>query len=181
MNYRLATLADAEAIAALHAQSWQLTYRGILNDAYLDGGVLDDRRAVWHRRLTEPALNQWLLVAETERQIQGFVCAYGDDDAQWGTLVDNLHVSQAVKGQGIGTTLLRGVGDWVKAQGQLPGMYLWVFEDNRLARRFYENLGAKHVDTQIKENPGGGRAPSLRYAWPTGALPASLHVARRNS
>ena len=116
MTYRLATPADAEAIAALRAQSWRQSYRGILTDAYLDGDTFADRRDVWQRRLSDPAPNQFLLVAETGGAVRGFVCAFGDDDPRWGTLVDNLHVSQALKGSGVGTALLRHVGEWVKAE-----------------------------------------------------------------
>lgn len=166
MTYRLATPADAEAIAALHTQSWRQSYRGILSDAYLDGDILRDRRDVWQRRLSEPAPNQFLLVAEAEGRVQGFVCAFGDDDPRWGTLVDNLHVSQAVKGLGIGTVLLERVGEWVKAGRQHPVFYLWVFEANHAARRFYENRGGEHVERAVKDNPGGGQALTFRFAWP---------------
>lgn len=174
MTYRLATPTDAEAIAALHAQSWRQSYRGILTDAYLDGDIFADRRAVWQGRLTEPAPNQFLLVAEAEGTVRGFVCAFGDDDPRWGTLVDNLHVSQTVKGLGIGTALLQRVGEWVKAHREHPGFYLWVFEKNHGARRFYENRGGENVEQAVKDNPGGGQALAFRVAWPTAALRVPL-------
>ena len=39
MQIRLATLADAEAIAHVHAESWRTAYRGALSDAYLSGPI----------------------------------------------------------------------------------------------------------------------------------------------
>jgi GNAT superfamily N-acetyltransferase len=170
ITYRPATPADAESIADLHALSWRQSYRGILSDAYLDGDVERDRREVWLSRLAYPAPNQYLLVAEAEGQLRGFVCAFGDDNPRWGTLVDNLHVRQDLKGQGVGTALLERVGEWVKAGRQHAGFYLWVFEENHAARRFYENRGGETVERAVKDNPGGGRAVSLRVAWPTGQL-----------
>lgn len=170
IDYRPATPADADAIAALHAQSWRQSYRGILTDAYLDGDIFADRQAVWQGRLSDPAPNQFLLVAEAGGAVQGFVCAFGDDDPRWGTLVDNLHVSQALKGRGVGTALLERVGDWVKAGRQHPGFHLWVFEKNHAARRFYANRGGETVEQDVKDNPGGGQALTFRIAWPTATL-----------
>ena len=37
MTYRNATHEEAEAIADLHAKSWQTAYRGILSDDFLSG------------------------------------------------------------------------------------------------------------------------------------------------
>ena len=43
---RPAQASDADALAALHAGSWQRTYRGMMSDAFLDGEALDNRRRV---------------------------------------------------------------------------------------------------------------------------------------
>ncbi len=40
-----ASAQDAEAIARLQAQSWRITYRGMLPDEYLDRHVVADRLA----------------------------------------------------------------------------------------------------------------------------------------
>ena len=165
MPYREATSNDIDQIAALHTQSWRQTYRGILRDDYLDGDILQDRLAVWTNRLNSPAPNQFMVVAVENDQIQGFVCVFGDDHPQWGSLVDNLHVNQAVKGQGIGKSLMQAAAEWVRRHQQHPGVYLWVYEDNRSARRFYEKLGAENAEMHVKENPGGGSANTYRYVW----------------
>src|SRR6185436_17727278 len=98
MRLRTATLADAEAIASLHADSWRTTYRGAMRDAYLDGDVVTERRAVWQERLATPAPNQHVLVAEQAGAVVGFACAYGGADAVWGTELDNLHVRRGMQG-----------------------------------------------------------------------------------
>ena len=41
---------DANAIAAVHAESWRTAYRGILSDAYLDGPIDAERRRLWRAR-----------------------------------------------------------------------------------------------------------------------------------
>src|SRR5262245_61985606 len=101
MQYREATAADAEQIAQLHAASWQRTYRGILRDEYLDNDALADRRAVWAERL-DPTIpshgvavadargrasrdSQFVVVADADGELRGFVCVYGDVHSEFGS------------------------------------------------------------------------------------------------
>ncbi|GAA4397918.1 GNAT family N-acetyltransferase [Nibrella viscosa] len=165
ITYRQALPTDIELIAQLHARSWQHAYQGILTDAFLGGAILDDRRAVWQERLATPADNQYILTAVEDDKLIGFVCVFCDHDEQWGSLVDNLHVSRELKGRGIGTELLRGAARWVRQTSVHPSLHLWVFEQNLAARRFYAYLGGEPVEQTVKNNPGGGNAVSLRYVW----------------
>ncbi len=169
ITYRFAQSADATAIAALHTQSWRTTYRGILQDAYLDGPIGEERYSVWQKRLSEPVVNQLILLAEEEGQLRGFVCLFIDEDPQLGTFIDNLHVSPALKGQGIGAGLMREAVRQVVPQATLPGFHLAVYEANTSAIQFYERMGGANVGREEHENPGGGRATILRYAWRTSA------------
>jgi ribosomal protein S18 acetylase RimI-like enzyme len=165
MKYRKAKSNEAEAIAHIHAQSWQVAYRGILTDAFLDREVLENRLKIWKERFSHPAKNEFICVAVEKQVLKGFVCMYGNDDAQWGTLVDNLHVSPELKGQGIGKRLMVEAAKWVSKKYPNSGLYLWVYEDNHEARRFYEKMGGKNVESQIYDNADGGSANTLRYAW----------------
>ena len=165
MNYREATIEDVEQIASLHAQSWQKHYRGILQENYLNTQVLEDRRQVWQARLQHPAENQYVLVAEENHKICGLACLYLNHDSVWGSLLDNLDVSSAYKGQGIGRQLLVSVAAWAYARSPLLPVYLWVYTKNESARGFYASLGGSHVETQEVENPGGGYGEVCRYVW----------------
>ncbi len=167
ITYRFAHLLDASAIAALHTQSWRQTCRGILQDAYLDGAIGKERYAVWQKRLAEPATNQRILIAESDNQLRGFVCLFLDADPQLGTLIDNLHVTSASKGRGIGAGLMREATRLFLPEARLPGFYLDVYEANQSAIHFYERRGGTNVAREEHDNPGGGRAMTLRYAWRT--------------
>src|SRR5687768_12078015 len=82
---REANAGDAEAIAALHTDSWRRTYRGMMSDAFLDGGALDDRRRVWRERLGTPDADRLVVVADAGGRIAGFVCVFARGDAEeWG-------------------------------------------------------------------------------------------------
>lgn len=170
MRVRVATPADAHAIAALHAESWRATYRGALRDDYLDGDVLAERRTTWDDRFAAPAANQYVLVAEDGDALVGFACAYACDDERWGTQLDNLHVRPARHGAGIGAGLVRALAAWCAATHAATGLYLWVVDTNQGARRFYEALGARDVGGDVWVPPDGTRVPVRRYAWSAEAV-----------
>ena len=167
MHLRPATAGDVDAIAALHADSWRRSYRGALRDEYLDGDILPERVAVWRGRLAAPdpaALTLLAVEPATDRMV-GFAHTIADDDPEWGSLLDNLHVAHDHRREGIGAQLLRSTAAWVAEHASVAVLHLWVLEANTGARRFYETLGAADVGGDVWEPPGGGAAPRRRYAW----------------
>ena len=55
MEIREATVEDARAIAEVHTRSWQVAYRGLLEQHYLDSLSVDDGEKSWLERLEDPA------------------------------------------------------------------------------------------------------------------------------
>jgi len=51
--------------------------------------------------------------------------------------------------------------------GTAMGLYLWVYEANAGACRFYERLGAVRLHAEVVDTAGGGRARALVYGWPS--------------
>jgi ribosomal protein S18 acetylase RimI-like enzyme len=167
VRYREATEHDADAIAALHADSWRRHYRGAYLDSYLDGDVVADRVKVWSSRLTPPRLNQYTVMAVDGGEAVGFAHAVFDGDPEWGALLDNLHVRSDQTRNGIGRTLLSHAAQQLLEQRPTSSMYLWVLEQNMAAQSFYEALGGSRVESQRRGPfPGGGTAMAHRYAWP---------------
>ena len=167
MPIREATPSDLEAIANLHAQSWRSAYRGALSDAYLNGDLVAERRGLWQERFSNPAANQYVVVAELDRTMVGLACAYGDHDVRWGTLLENLHVSHGHKGAGIGTQLVAHVAEWCARTQASDVLHLWVLAPNTAAQGFYQRLGASLVEQAVWDAPDGNRIAELRFAWPT--------------
>lgn len=165
LRMRQAGPADAAAVAALHAESWRAHYRGAYRDAYLDGEVFEDRLRVWRKRLSRPAPDQLVVLAEQGEELIGFACAYAAADPAWGSLLDNLHVRSAHQGRGIGERLVAEVAAWCRERHPGGGLYLWVLQQNQRARRFYARLGARDCGGEHSEPPGGGRIHGRRYAW----------------
>ena len=165
IRYREATREDVEAVAHLHAESWRQHYRGAYRDEFLDADVGGDRLQVWRERFHSPPADQLVVLAEERDRLVGFACAYGEEDVEWGSLLDNLHVVPEGHGQGVGAGLLTRVGVWCRAQHADFGLYLWVLESNDRARRFYARMGARDGGPQQFVPPGGGTIQSRRYAW----------------
>jgi ribosomal protein S18 acetylase RimI-like enzyme len=166
VEYRPARLSDAEAVALLHTRSWRENYRGSLTDAFLDGELPEERIRVWSERLANPPENQFVQLAVDGTNLVGFVCAYAAHSPQWGSFIDNLHVANASKRSGIGSSLMRQAGAWLANQHPEMGVYLWVLEANSPARGFYEGLGAHNGGVSVMETHGRAMVRSCRYTWP---------------
>lgn len=183
MNIRIAGPNDSTAIAALHAESWRNSYRGILADGYLDGGILSERIIVWRERFRVPLASQYVIVAEDQGILIGFACAFGGADDRWGTNLDNIHVLPNQKRKGIGTTLVENVASWSSKNHPGKGLFLWVFERNLQARQFYEHLGGIIAGDTIWTAPEGTQVKQLRYVWKNPAeligLGEKLHAGTR--
>jgi len=164
LEIRHAGPADAGAIAALHAESWRGTYRGVFSDAFLDREVHEERRRHWRECLeTAPGPDQGVLLAEEDGACLGFICIRLEGEPGWGPLLDNLHVHPGRKGGGIGRRLIQAGLDWVKASGRHDRWHLWVVEGNAPTRRVYEHLGWEPGEPGLHTAPDGAPYPVRRY------------------
>ncbi len=175
MQIREAEFKDYSAIAHLHAISWQRFYQGMMAADYLEQQVFDDHLAIWQTRLTNPPLNQGILVLENdEQQICGFVCLYGNHNFDYGTLIDNLHVAADYRAQGYGKQLIKAAGQWADKYFASVGIYLEVLQQNLPAKMFYQTVGAVDSEQIIWHAPCGSKIPCHAYTWPSPQLLASL-------
>ncbi|MEM7374807.1 MAG: GNAT family N-acetyltransferase [Bacteroidota bacterium] len=165
IHYQIATPKDWKTIARTHAHSWQLSYRGILSDQYLDHEVEADRYQVWEKRFQQIAKNQYAVLAMDGPQCCGFSCVFDQHHPEWGALLDNLHVLPSWRGQGIGAKLLLAGAKWIHHRHPNSLYYLWVYEDNALARNFYSKMGGQEKETILDRQPDGVDARIVRYVW----------------
>lgn len=165
ITYRPARVDDYKSIARVHTRSWQENYRGSFSDHFLDREALTDRMSVWEERLSHPAPNQLLWVALQKETLCGFACAFIDEDAHYGTLLDNLHVSSTAIGKGIGPQLISRIVMDIKASVASSTMYLWVLEHNLDALRFYKRLGGVVVETVTGHDIGDREVRKTRVVW----------------
>ena len=136
---RVAAPADADALAEVFIAAWRASYRGIVEAAVLDRLDADDL-ADWLATLTaSPATTTWTATASDGR-VLGFARAGADPADSRRGHVYSLYVHPDARGLGVGTALLEHGLSVLEEQGLAP-VTLWVFEQNRAARRLYAAAG----------------------------------------
>jgi ribosomal protein S18 acetylase RimI-like enzyme len=141
ITVREATANDKTSVARVHVRSWQVAYRGLIADEYLDQMKVEDRAARYTFE-TGDASSPTTIVAIDGGSLLGFA-TFGPspdvDVSEMGELFA-LYVDPDSWRRGIGTTLI------TEARSHLRDMVftkaiLWVLEGNDLAVRFYESHG----------------------------------------
>ena len=125
--------------------SWRAAYAGLVDDAYLAGLDVDDRRRRWHDRLSAGEPGVLTYVATAGSQVVGFASAgpVRDEDlagppGSWAE-VYALYVDPGHWRTGVGAALWGAVdAAW---GGEVSGVALWVLRDNVRARGFYASRG----------------------------------------
>ncbi|MET8762462.1 GNAT family N-acetyltransferase [Lentzea sp. NPDC004782] len=153
MTIRPAVLSDAAAVASVHVRSWQSAYRGLIPDEVLDNLSVDDRTAMWERVIPDGGV--W--VALDGDDVVGFASAgpSRDDDASFELCA--IYSLPSAWGRGLAEPLARA------ALGDEPDVIVWVLEDNKRARRFYERLGFTADGVAKTQTVGGAVLNELRY------------------
>ncbi len=155
-------------------KAWQVAYRGIMPDSYLDdlSNDMAARRDRWRVQIAAPAdPTVCNLVAERAGSVIGWVssAASRDPDAAgrtgetgeiWGIYVHPDHWRT-----GAGSALMRASLRHLEAEGYTTAT-LWVFEENRGARRFYERHGWRMDGATHFFERGGAQVPEIRYRRP---------------
>lgn len=156
---RMATVADAKTIAALHAASWRSAYRGIFKESTLGPALDGERRIHWSGKLAALVPDDTVLIAGD----LGFIAVWAKGDPGFGAYIDNLHVRPERRSGGLGRRLLGEAMRRVAGRGE-SGAYLWVFDDNVRAIEFYRRLGGEIVEGGFDQIDGAEVAHS-RIVW----------------
>jgi GNAT superfamily N-acetyltransferase len=168
LTLRLATDADARAIAELHLASWRSAYAPFLPAGVLQSLELDPHAVEWRRRVGVPEVR--IELEERDGKLIAF-CAHGpsgDEDAKahpaprtWE--IKNLHVRPDLRGTGSGGRLFDLSVVHARRTGA-SSLTLWVVEGNASARRFYEKKGMTLDGGRTTHTLGpDGTMPVVRY------------------
>lgn len=180
VSLRRATVADAEAIAAVRVESWQTTYRGMIPDTYLDQMRIEDSFLHWKQILEAlPAAGDrvCVYVAESEGHIIGFASGMLLPEPKLGMRAEltAIYLRPSWQRSGIGRRLLQKVARTLQAQGA-DNLLVWVISGNAIARNFYEDLGATLLHEQAFTWDGVD-LKEVGYGWrDLSVLMASVHA-----
>jgi ribosomal protein S18 acetylase RimI-like enzyme len=152
LTVRDATLADADAVAAIHVASFRSTYESLLPASIRASLDQATRAEVWRTRIR--AGDGEVVVATADGQIVGF-CWFGpttddDDPPDQVGQVRSIHVDPDATGRGYGMSLLQTATDALAASGR-PEATLWVVASNERARAVYRRGGWREDGTTRRE------------------------------
>ncbi|CEJ80644.1 hypothetical protein VHEMI00815 [[Torrubiella] hemipterigena] len=153
IEIRKATVDDAADVARIHIHSWQETYRGMMPQAYLDSLDLERRITNWTMHLQNPDAFE-VNIATVGGKAYGIAAAgkCRDKDLDYQGEIFLIYVLQEAKGKGLGRMLMRAMKETMLRQG-IHNAALWVLDVNP-ARRFYEHMGAKQLQSKEVELAG---------------------------
>lgn len=156
VTVRPAVPGDEAAVADVHVRSWQVGYRGLLDDAFLDG-LRPEQRAARYRFGGGPDDPATLLAVDAGR-VLGFATTGP------GELL-GLYADPTVWGWGVGRRLVAAARAALAAAGWHRAG-LWVLAGNTRAERFYRADGWLPDGARRTETSLGVALEELRYRRP---------------
>jgi GNAT superfamily N-acetyltransferase len=162
---RLATPADAAAIAAVQVETWRDAYAGMIAAHVLDALTVEALTARWETYFGTPGVSVWVVGG-----VAGFVCVGPprDADVTEGGEVYAIYVLPSAQRHGLGNALLSAAHAWLADR---PGV-LWTLTANAPARAFYEARGWAWDGTERGIDVGGDVVNEVRYRRETPAVRA---------
>lgn len=163
LNVRDAVPEDAAAVAAVHVRSWQVAYRGLMPEEFLNGLRAEDRMTRYTFGDTRPG-RPVTMVAIAGEAICGFVTTgpTRDHDTTEAGEVYALYVDPSAWRQSVGKILLSEAHK--RLQGQdFAEAFLWVLADNEQARSFYQAQGWQPDGHRRQERIGDVSLTEVRY------------------
>ena len=156
---------DAHGIAAVHVQSWQAAYHGLLPNSILAGLSVPERERAWSEILIDPSPRTAVLLATCDAVVVGFAAVGPSRDATVGAETGELYaiyLQPSQWGRGIGAQLHSAAINRLSALG-FEHATLWVLEGNERAIGFYRRKGwAADGARRVDQGPGGVELFELR-------------------
>ncbi len=149
-HIRLNRLEDQEGMAKIKVDSWQHTYKNIIEQKYLESLNYEEQTNKYIDSFDE--YKNTVLVAEdtNNHKIIGYACFSIEPNEFADSELISLYLDPKHTKKGIGTSLFREVTKELKKYNKKT-MILWCIKENKNAIKFYEKLGGiKAFDKMAK-------------------------------
>ena len=161
MQIRYITKSDDRlAISKVYEESWKYAYKGIVPQDYLDS--ISEGQWASHIEQTDRknlVMFQEGIIIGTS----GFGKSRMAEMNGFGEII-SLYFLPEYMGKGYGRLLLQAVVSELKKMG-LGKMFLWVLEENRNARYFYEKCGFVQTERCLFSDIGGRKLKEVQYCY----------------
>jgi GNAT superfamily N-acetyltransferase len=162
LTFRLATAKDVADIARISVRSWQAAYRGILPRPYLDALATAKREAFWKQTIARGTPR--VILAQRDDITLGWI-AWGPsrdrDPRRTIAEIEALYIDPLHWRKGAGTLLIEEAIEAAASEGYRE-MTLWVLEENKRGRSFYETMGFTADGAFHPLNVGGRDVDEMR-------------------
>lgn len=155
---RLATPADARAIAEVQIETWRATYREVFPQSVLDSLDIEAREQMWRRAPANP--DTCVFVAEGHGRVVGFAAVGPARGSEGDGELYSIYVLPSEWDTGTGRALMEAAVEWLAAR--YAEAILWVAARNPRARRFYE-AGSWVADAERTDVLEGVEVDEVRY------------------
>ena len=136
MIIRQAKKEDVMQIAEILVEDWQIAYRGIMDDDFLDSLSAQQRAQVEMKRYEK------YTVAAEQDEILGYAWNEMAEDGAADCEIVALYVRYSKRRNGIGRALMLNSMEHFRKYGK-RSMIVWCLSENHESRRFYEKMGGK--------------------------------------
>ena len=151
---------DRYQISRIYEEGWKYAYCDIVPRDYLDG----IQTGAWAKRIDTTGRHT-IVAIENDRFIG--IAAYSASRYPqmngYGEIISIYLLPEHI-GKGYGKSLLQTAINGLEELG-FKDIFLWVLEDNRSARRFYERCGFACDGTSTDINIGGKDLREIKYCY----------------
>ena len=156
---------DAYNYAMCHISCWQSAYKGIVSDEFLcDMMIKKEQRIERYRKaLTEPGDCEYYCVLYENAMIGFCIINKSQDERQ--ALIGEIwavYLVEEFRGKGYGSEIIDFAVRELKRVNPSE-IFLWVFEENSRARRFYEKCNFFFDGTRKESTMWGGPLTLAKY------------------
>lgn len=152
---------DAEALAEVFRESWQLAYRGIIPHLHLESMIRRRGPEWWANALRS---GDSTFVLEVGREIAGY--------ATWGSArsrgpyqgeIYEIYLAPIYQGLGFGELLFEACRHAMDER-RIKGLICWALSDNTPAIDFYWRRGGRPI-AKAFDRIGGAKLEKVAFAW----------------
>ena len=149
---------DKKAISRIYEESWKAAYKGIIPQDYLDSIP----KGRWINNLEKQGWNTMVCLENGSYIGTSSFCKSRFEEYPEDGEIISIYFLPEYRGKGYGRKLFEAVLSELKKQG-FKDKFLWVLEENRRARQFYELFGFKCTADYRKDIIGGKAVKEVRY------------------
>lgn len=139
---RLNRLEDQEQMAKIKVNSWQKTYKNIIDEQYLNSLNIEEQTTKYIASFDDYKNCVLVAINKENNQVIGYSCFDSNEKEEYNADCEivSLYIDPNFTNKGIGTSLFRETIKYLKGYNK-RNMLIWCLKENKNALAFYKKLG----------------------------------------